>query len=283
MNMTSQTSTVIDIFTQKNVVNTATYAADFPIKKRELNGLPLQAAQLPNYAVEKKSSAWLTIALVSLAHALVIYLLATQQPLEKVQYKAVKPMIVSIIAPPSPEPEIVPIIEPPKPEPKPLIEPKLKPKKVVEIIKPIEKPVERLVEATTQPPKKEEITKPEAAPVLVAEPAPVSKNTAPEKAAPIIEDKYEEPRFGVSYLNNPAPDYPSMSRRQGEEGRVLMKVLVSASGAAEDVQIEKSSGSDRLDNAAVNAVKRWRFIPAKKNNQPLSAYVLVPIKFSLDN
>jgi periplasmic protein TonB len=140
-----------------------------------------------------------------------------------------------------------------------------------------------MVEATIELPKEEEITKPQAAPVLVAEPAPESKNLAPPKAAPIIEDKYEEPRFGVSYLNNPAPDYPALSRRQGEEGRVLMKVLVSSEGAAEDVQIEKSSGSDRLDNAAVTAVKRWRFIPAKKNNQPLSAYVLVPIKFSLDN
>ena len=62
-----------------------------------------------------------------------------------------------------------------------------------------------------------------------------------------------------------------------------MKVLVSTEGAAEDVQIEKSSGYERLDNAAVTAVKRWRFIPAKRNNQPLSAYVLVPMKFSLDN
>ena len=74
-----------------------------------------------------------------------------------------------------------------------------------------------------------------------------------------------------------------MSRRIGEEGRVLMKVLVSADGAAEDVQIEKSSGSERLDNAAMHAVKRWRFIPAKKNNQALSAYVMVPMKFSLDS
>ena len=97
------------------------------------------------------------------------------------------------------------------------------------------------------------------------------------------EEKVEPPRFGVSYLNNPAPDYPAMSRRIGEEGRVLMKVLVSADGAAEDVQIEKSSGSERLDNAAMQAVKRWRFIPAKKNNQALSAYVMVPMKFSLDS
>jgi protein TonB len=276
--MTSQTSTVIDIFTQKNVVSTATYAADLPIKKRELKGLPLQVVQLPNDAAEKKSSAWLTITLVLLAHVLVIYLLSTQKPLEKIQASPVRPMMVSIIAPPAPEaqkiPELVPIIEPPKPEPKPIV----KPKKVVEKIIPIEKPVERLVEATTEPPKEEEITKPEAAPVLVAE-----SPKAPEKAEPVIEEKIEPPRFGVSYLNNPAPEYPSLSRRQGEEGRVLMKVLVSADGAAEDVQIEKSSGSDRLDNAAVAAVKKWRFIPAKKNNQPLSASVLVPMKFSLDN
>ena len=268
MNISFQTSSVINIFTQKNVVNTA---AALPIKKREISGLPLQIVQ-PAYTA-KKSSAWVTIALVLLAHALVIYLLSTQKPLEKIQYKPVKPMMVSIIAPPSPEPEILTIIEPPKPEPKPIV----KLKKVVEKILTIEKPVERLVEATTEPPK-QETTKPEALPVLAAMPADVAL-----KAAPVIEDKYEEPRFGVAYLNNPAPDYPSMSRRQGEEGRVLMKVLVSASGAAEDVQVEKSSGSDRLDNAAVIAVKRWRFIPAKKNNQPLSAYVLVPIKFSLDS
>jgi periplasmic protein TonB len=274
MNMTSQNSTVIDIFTQKNTLNTTVHSGALPPKKRELNGLPLQVAQLSNPVAEKPSSTWLAVALVLLTHALVIYLLSTQKPLEKIQYNPVKPMMVSIIAPPSPEPEIVPIIEPPKPEPKPIV----KPKKVVEKILPIEKPVERMVEATTEPPKEEEATKPEAAPVLAAEPA-----KAPEKAAPVIEDKYEEPRFGVAYLNNPAPEYPSLSRRQGEEGRVLMKVLVSANGAAEDVQIEKSSGSDRLDNAAVSAVKRWRFIPAKKNNQPLSAYVLVPIKFSLDN
>ena len=274
MNMTSQTSTVINIFTQKNIGIASTYEDTLPIKKRELDGLPLQVAQLSNYATEKKSSAWLTLALVMFGHVLVVYLLSMQKPLEKVQANPAKPMMVSIIAPPSPEPEIVPIIGPPKPEPKPIV----KPKKVVERILPIEKPVERLVEATTELPKEEEVAKPEAAPVLTAEPA-----QAPEKAEPVIEEKIEPPRFGVSYLNNPPPDYPALSRRQGEEGRVLMKVLVSAEGTAEDVQIEKSSGSDRLDNAAMSAVKRWRFIPAKKNNQPLSAYVLVPVKFSLDS
>jgi protein TonB len=182
-------------------------------------------------------------------------------------------MMVSIIAPPSPEPEIVPIVEPPKPEPKPIV----KPKKVVEKILPIEVPVERLVEATTELPKEEPVIQPEAAPIIPAEPA-----KAPARAEPVVEDKVEPPKFGVSYLNNPAPDYPALSVRKGEEGRVLMRVLVSAEGKAEDVQIEQSSGFDRLDNVAVAAVKKWRFIPAKKNNQPLSAYVLVPMPFIIE-
>jgi protein TonB len=91
----------------------------------------------------------------------------------------------------------------------------------------------------------------------------------------------EPPRFGAAYLNNPAPDYPAASRRFSEQGIVLLRVLVSLSGQTESVQIESSSGYSRLDQAAIKAVKMWSFIPAKRNNQPLSAYVLVPVKFSL--
>jgi len=96
-----------------------------------------------------------------------------------------------------------------------------------------------------------------------------------------VEEKIEPPKFGVAYLNNPAPDYPSLSRRKGDEGRVLLKVLVSADGKAEDVQIEKSSGFELLDEAAQKTVKQWRFVPARKGGEVLSAYVIVPIKFSL--
>ena len=280
--MTSQAinvlnSNIVNLFAEPNVTEPSyaqRVALPLPLtqpKKRELNGLPLQITQLKS---EKKASSLLAIFTVLAFHVLAIYLLGTHKPFEKMEVKVAKPMLVSIIAPPSPEPEIVPIIEPPKPEPKPIV----KPKKVVEKILPIEKPVERLVEATTEPPKVEEITKPEAPPVLAAEPTKEMP-----KAAPVIEEKIEPPRFGVAYLNNPTPDYPALSVRKGEEGRVLMMVLVSADGAAEDVQIEKSSGFDRLDNAAVAAVKKWRFIPAKKNNQPLSAYVRVPMPFILEN
>lgn len=267
-------SHIVNLFSKENITNV-------PKNKVNINILTLHTALATDQLAQKKLPSALTIFVVLSLHALAIYLLSTHKPIEKIEVKAAKPMMVSLIAPPSPEPEIVPIIEPLNPEPKPVVKDRPKPKKVIEKIKPIEKPVERLVEATTefiQDPLKEEITKPEAGPILAAE----TMKEMP-KAVPVVEDKYEEPRFGVAYLNNPAPEYPAMSRRQGEEGRVLMMVLVSAGGGAEDVQIEKSSGSDWLDNAAVAAVKRWRFIPAKKNNQPLSAYVLVPMKFSLDS
>jgi periplasmic protein TonB len=264
--MQNASPNIVNIFAQPKA------SAPAHNKIASLSELPLQVALTPQ--VKKESSAWLTLLLVLLVHALVVFLISMQKPLDTTQVKPASPMMVSLIAPPSPTHEIVPIIEPPKPQPKPII----MPKKVVEKIKPIEKPTERLVEATTEAPKEHEVALLEAAPVLVAEPA-----KAPEKIALIVEDKIEPPRFGVSYLNNPAPEYPSLSRRQGEEGRVLMKVLVSVEGKAEDVQIETSSGSDRLDSAAVSAVKRWRFIPAKRNNQPLSAYVLVPMKFTLDS
>lgn len=224
------------------------------------------------------------LALVLLAHAVVLYFLAqkqitaTQQLAQIKPIGQAKPMMVSLIA--APTPALAP--------PKPLIE--TKPTKSVLKIKPVIRQSERMIEVENEP---IELVKDAllAAPVLVPAVASVVKTEQP--AQKIIEnmakneapknDEIEPPRFGVAYLNNPAPDYPSMSRRMGEEGRVLMKVLVTAAGEASDVQLEKSSGSDRLDNAAINAVKRWRFVPAKKNNLPLSAYVLVPMKFALNS
>lgn len=274
--MSSQTSTVVHLFSVRNEKLRQPYTfntVDDHTKLSRLYALPLQTARSNGPMPPQKSHSWLTTLFVVLAHIGVIYLLVTQKPLTTIELPPAKPMMVSLIAPPAPEPELMPVIEPPKPQVKPII----KPKKVVEKIKPIETPAERVVEATVEHPIVEE------APAAPIEPVKVAETPkAPPVVEKVVEEKVEPPGFGVSYLNNPAPDYPATSRRLGEEGRVLMKVLVSADGAAEDVQIEKSSGSERLDDAAMKAVKRWRFIPAKKNNQALSAYVIVPVKFSLD-
>ena len=118
---------------------------------------------------------------------------------------------------------------------------------------------------------------PVAAPITPLEvvKAPVQESVA----EPVI----EPPKFGAAYLHNPAPDYPAVSRRMGEQGRALLRVLVSENGDAEKVLVDTSSGYERLDQAAIQAVKEWRFIPAKRDQQNVSAYVLVPIKFSFKN
>lgn len=96
------------------------------------------------------------------------------------------------------------------------------------------------------------------------------------------EQVVEPPKFGAAYLHNPAPEYPPMARRKGEQGRVLLQVLVSENGKAEKVQIDTGSGYSSLDQAALQAVSKWSFIPAKKGNRPVSAYVIVPVRFSLN-
>jgi protein TonB len=245
--------------------------------KPAVQHIPLQlSAKETAIAPEQRAPgiSWLGLVFVLMAHVGLLVVIALRQ-VEAPPLVPATPMMVSLIAPPALEPELAPIIEPVKPEPKPIVKPT--PKKVVQEIKPIDTPVPRQIEATTVP-VMEEVPSPPVALEAVAE-AP----KAPAKAEPKIEDKIEPPRFGVAYLNNPQPDYPSMSRRLGEEGRVLMKVLVAADGSPKMVELETSSGSERLDNAAVNAVKKWRFLPARKNNQALDAYVLVPIKFSLNS
>jgi protein TonB len=107
-----------------------------------------------------------------------------------------------------------------------------------------------------------------------------SKNSE-QKSEPEI--TFEPPRFNADYLHNPAPEYPGMSRRRGEQGRLTLKVVVNTNGDAESVQLDKSSGFELLDKAALNAVKNWKFIPAKSNHQPVAGTVIVPVRFSLDS
>ena len=68
----------------------------------------------------------------------------------------------------------------------------------------------------------------------------------------------------------------------GEEGKVILRVSVNPQGAADSVEIRTTSGSPRLDEAAVNTVKRWKFIPAKRGETAIQSWVLVPIIFKLE-
>jgi periplasmic protein TonB len=77
------------------------------------------------------------------------------------------------------------------------------------------------------------------------------------------------------------PVYPSAARRDGEEGTVRLRILVDERGRPTDVQVAQSSGFARLDQAAVDAVRRWRFEAATNGTAAISAWTQVAISFKL--
>lgn len=79
------------------------------------------------------------------------------------------------------------------------------------------------------------------------------------------------------------PAYPEAERRLGREGTVYLRVLVASSGAVERVVVAESSGRESFDEAAREAAERWRFSPARRGERPISAWVMVPVEFRLED
>lgn len=198
-------------------------------------------------------------------HALLIAALLSQAPVRSAIATAVPIMVKLIPADPLVAPQV-----PPKPLP---VRRRGEPAQV----HPLE-PLPLVTNATEAP-------APMTAPALAVpprrsvDPAPRPADSAP---APTAAAAIVAPRFDAAYLQNPAPVYPLIARRMGEQGRVLLRVLVTADGAADRVELRSTSGSERLDRAALDTVKRWRFVPARQGDAPVAAWVLVPISFSLE-
>jgi protein TonB len=219
------------------------------------------APALDGFALPRLSPAGL--AAVATLHGVVFYLLLQ---MELVRLPEPTPVLqVALIAPPAPLPP-EPKIVPPKPKP---VEKRPAPRPLPHTVPLVSLPVEAPVEALSAVPPPPEV--PVALPPIAA-PAPV----APPPSAPPT-----PPRFDAAYLDNPKPAYPPLSRRLGEEGRVVLRVMVSAEGLPTYVRLHASSGSARLDQAALEAVSRWRFVPARQGEASVAAAVLVPIVFSL--
>lgn len=119
---------------------------------------------------------------------------------------------------------------------------------------------------------------PDTSAQAVSAPAVVTESKPAQNPAPV---STTAPRFDAAYLNNPAPGYPSQARRMGEQGRVQLRVHVDTNGQAHDVQLATSSGSRALDEAAIQTVRQWRFVPARQGDTAVSAWVIVPIVFKL--
>jgi len=106
--------------------------------------------------------------------------------------------------------------------------------------------------------------------------------TAPFAPAPPAPLKLELPSSDADYLQNARPAYPAMSKRLGEQGKVLVRVLIGVDGTARQAEIQKSSGFDRLDQAALATVQRWRYVPGKRAGVAEAMWFTVPLVFVLE-
>jgi protein TonB len=172
-------------------------------------------------------------------------------------------------APPSP-----PVAQPkPRPAPpKPKKAPAL-PKKTPPVRQPALKPA----------PTSEPVAKAEAAAPAAPNPAPATPSAAaaPAASAP-SQQPLTEANYRANYKSNPKPEYPRLAKSRGWQGRVLLRVQVTADGRSAAVTVQQSSGHRQLDDAAVAAVEQWIFIPAKRGTTPVASTVTVPIQFTLN-
>ena len=116
---------------------------------------------------------------------------------------------------------------------------------------------------------------PTTALVVTDKPRPVAPPPSPVvKKAPEIDPRYKR-RF--------QPDYPPTSRRRGEEGSVIVQVLVDPEGKVSDGKIQTSSGFPRLDEAALkHALRAWRFTPGTEDGKPVSVWHSVKVTFRIE-
>jgi protein TonB len=204
--------------------------------------------------------AWLfpvLLGISALAHFVLVKNFLVHSSPQKIEFSSGETTEVLIIeeAPPLPEP----IPEPaPTPEPVP------------------EEPA---------PPKTEEIlttnqSEQVAAPQPTPEPRRIEKKPTPQRPTPVAAAKTANVPQPVVIRNTP-PIYPETARRAGWEGRVTVRVEVSADGLPMSVALQKSSGYGVLDQAALRAVKTWRFQPRTIGGVAMAGTVDVPVNFTL--
>jgi len=165
-------------------------------------------------------------------------------------------------------------IEPPPPPPPPPPEPPPPPPEE-EPPPPEQPPPEPPPEAPPPPP--------EPVPIPTAPPSEMAVPVAPAPPAPPGPPPVPDsgPTVGADYQNRKGLRYPPQAMRRGEEGTVTLRVYVNASGDPERVEMQRSSGSRFLDQAAQRAVRTWKFRPGMKDGRPVGGWVIVPIQFRL--
>lgn len=252
-------------------------------------------ASTPSYASpvprsEFRRGRW--IVAVIAGHGLL--LAAGHMNLETSKPKVEPPTIIGMLITPPAVAVAAPVPQkqtPPKPRPKP--RPAAKPRPLPPPL-PEAPPSERALTAPREVPPAVETASPS---VLLAELDDTSLDIAEASLGPstsgpsdsearasatsAAEAPVEPPRAEASHLDNPPPAYPTLSRRFNEEGRVLLDVYILPDGRVGAIKLNQSSGFRRLDAAALEAVRRWRYVPARRGDEAIPFWYVQPISFSL--
>ncbi|ANN80373.1 energy transducer TonB [Bordetella flabilis] len=221
-----------------------------------------------------------------------------------------QPIMVSVVEAPVPQVAKAPETEqppqpavqppPPQPEPEPEVKPEPEPDPAPpEKIEPTPEP-EPVVEKPPVPaPQPKPKPKPKPRPPVQQAPAPKPveqpPTPAPPAGAPDGATMTQAPRQGpprdqpetvsnIEYLGaGPAPVYPAASKRRREEGRVMVLVVVNPQGLVEKATVVSSSGYPRLDEAALDALRRVRFKPYTRNGVAYTVQARIPFDFNIRN
>ena len=214
------------------------------------------------------------ISSVVLFHVAALWALHTGL-LQRVVEVVVPVMAISQAEPPPPPPKPPEPVKPPEPPKTPP-----PPKPVQPVFTPPPTP-QTPTPATPEPPAV--LAAPAAAPTAPAvQAAPPAPPPVAPPAPPAAPAKVELPSSKADYLHNPPPEYPRMSKRLGEQGKVVLKVLIGPDGAPQKVELQTSSGFERLDKSAMEAAMRWRYVPGKRGGVPEAMWYQVPIQFTLE-
>ncbi|WP_373425149.1 energy transducer TonB [Variovorax boronicumulans] len=168
-----------------------------------------------------------------------------------------------------PKPKVEP--PPPPPPPPPKVAKAPPPPRPQAIREPKPTPAPQAPVGTTEPPP------PPAPPAAPTPPAPPALPPAPP-APPAV----QLPSSNADYLQNPKAVYPAMSKRLGEQGKVIVKVLVGVDGLPKSAEVKKSSGFDRLDEAAIEYIMKCRFVPGKVNGVVQAMSYDAPVNYVLN-
>ena len=201
-------------------------------------------------------------------HALAIWALQTGLIMRAVEVIVPVEVLAQIID--LPTPNVTPA--PPAP-PEPVKQVAAKPKQVTQAA-----PTLLAVPDATPTPNAPSV-QPIAPPAPYTPAVPVAAVPTPAPPAPA---KITLPSSDADYLSNPKPKYPTMSLKMGEQGTVKIRVFVSAEGMPQKIELSQSSGYDRLDQAALASVPKWRFVPGKRGGVPEGMWFVVPIPFIIE-